>query len=64
MFSRSAEILDDTQVKNTAPGSRQEEVEVHKDMSIDELIQASEEMHNVDEDLPGEEKTKAEVRYW
>lgn len=32
-------------------------------MSIDELIQASEEMHKVVEDVPREDEIKAEVRF-
>ena len=62
MIFRSAEIVHDTQVKEK-PASHHEEIEVHKDMSIDELIQASEEVHKVAEDVPKEEEMKVEVRY-
>ena len=62
MIYRSNEVLND--VKDL-PGSRDEEIIVHKDMSIDELIQASEDVPKVVEDIPkgDEEKKEQEVRY-
>ena len=61
MICRSNEFLND--VKDL-PGPRDEEIDVNKDMSIDELIQASEDVPRVIEDAAKlvEEKKEPEVR--
>ena len=63
MICRLNEIFNDAK---DIPANRDEEIEVHEDMSIDQLIQASEEVPKVVEDVPGdvEEKKESQVRSW
>jgi hypothetical protein len=63
MICRLNEIFNDAK---DIPANRDEEIEVHKDMSIDQLIQASEEVPKVVEDVPRdvEEKKESQVRSW
>jgi hypothetical protein len=57
MICRLNEIFNDAK---DIPANRDEEIEVHEDMSIDQLIQASEEVPKV-----VEEKIKeSQVRSW
>ena len=63
MICRLNEIFNDAK---DIPANRDEEIEVHEDMSIDQLIQASEEVPKVFEDVPRdvEEKKESQVRSW